>query len=297
MRGGRARVLYSGLCAIFIALLAAPLARAESFCDPGVVHDYLKPLKELPALRGEPAKQQLPFAPRNLFFGSIGQGALIVGNSTAGKQEVGYFLDYTPTSPHPTGRYLNWLVTAKLNRIDSTGRVLQGIGFKQVRGIRFHSSHALSFELSEEPALYRLEVVFRNSAGKRLGRFGRYLRAVESHSDVRFTLAQSAYHSGETVSPRLENEGTDRLLYGLAYRIEQFDGASWIPTSLGPKFFLAIGLSSSPGEAASCWGFRVSAETPAGKYRLSTSTDVYETTARDERAKQMPLNAEFEVVP
>jgi len=289
--------LYGGLCAIFIALLAAPLARADSFCGQSIIHDYLKPLKELPTLRGEPTKQQLPFAPRNLFFGPIGQGALIVSNSTAGKQEVGYFLDYTPTSPHPTGRHLNWVVTAKLSRIDSTGRVLQRIGFKQVRGIRFHSSHVLSFELSEEPALYRLEVVFRDGSGKRLGRFGRYLRAVESHSDVRFTLAQSAYHAGETVLPRLENEGTDRLLYGLGYSIEQFDGVNWTPTSLGPKIFLAIGLASSPGEAVSCWGFKIPAETSPGKYRLSTSADVYETTARDERSTRVPLNAEFEVVP
>ncbi len=281
-----------------ILVAAAPSgASASSFCETSVVHNYLKPLEGLPSLRTEPTRQRLPFGPGNLFFGTNGQGPLIVDDPQVGSQEVGYFLDYTPTNPQPTGKYLGWLVTAKLDRVDSTGRVRESAGFKQVRGLRFRSSHTLSFELSEEPALYRLEVVFRNDSGKRLGRFGRYLRVLESHPEERLTLLQSAYRPGETVVPRLENEGTDRLSYGLGYSIEQFDGAAWVPTSLGPKFFLAIGLDSFPGEAASCWEFTVPIDTPPGRYRFRTSADAYKTTARQERPERSSLTAEFEVVP
>jgi hypothetical protein len=299
MRGSVARTWRGALgAAIVILIAAAPSsARAGSFCETSVVHNYLKPLESLPSLKAEPARQRLPFGPSNLFFGISGQGPLIVDGPETGNQEVGYFLDYTPTNPHPTGKYLDWLVTAKLDRIDSTGLVRNSTGFKQVRGLHFRSSHTLSLELPEEPALYRLEVVFRDHSGKRLGRFGRYLRALKSHSEERLTLTQSTYSAGETVAPRLEDEGTDRLFYGLGYRIDEFDGVNWVPTSLGPKFFLLIGLSSFPGEAASCWRFTVPANTPPGRYRFYTSADVYKTTARDERPRRSALTAEFEVVP
>ena len=293
------RIWRGALCAaavIFVATTPSG-ASAGSFCETSVVHNYLKPLESLPSLRTEPTRQRLPFGPGNLFFGTSGQGPLIVSGPEVGSQEVGYFLDYTPTNPHPTGRYISWLVTAKLDRIDPIGRARESAGFKQVRGLRFHSSHSLSFEISEEPALYRLEVVFRNGSGKRLGHFGRYVRVIDSHSDERLTLMQSTYHPGETVAPRLENEGTDRLSYGLGYGIEEFDGGNWVPTSLGPKFFLLIGLYSLPGETASCWGFTVPTDTPLGRYRLQTSADVYKTTARQERPEHSSLTAEFEVVP
>jgi hypothetical protein len=283
--------------AIVISIAAVPAnAGASGFCATSVVHNYLKPLEGLAPLRTEPAEQRLPFAPRNLFFGISGPGPLIVADRKAGTQEVGYFLDYSPTAPHPTGKYLNWLVTAKLDRINSSGRVLKSVGFEQVRGLRFRRSHALSFVLSAEPALFRLEVVFRNGAGERLGRYGRYLRVVESHSEERLTLSQSSYGPGETMAPRLENEGTDRLNYGLGYEIAEFDGVDWAPTSLGPKLFLPIGVDSFPGEAASCWRFTIPAGTPPGKYQFRTSADIYETSATRERPRRLFLNAEFEVV-
>jgi hypothetical protein len=188
-------------------------------------------------------------------------------------------------------------VTAKLDRVNSAGRVRGSAGFKQVRGLHFRSSHTLAFELPEEPALYRLEVVFRDHSGKRLGRFGRNLRVLKSHSDEQLTLLQSAYQAGETVAPRLENEGTDRLLLGLGYGIEEFDGTDWVATSLGPEFFLLIGLSSFPGEAASCWKFTIPMDTAPGRYRFQTSADIYKTTGRKERPEHSSLTVEFEVVP
>jgi len=257
-----------------------------------MVQDYLKPLEDLPSLTSEPVGQQPPFAPHDLSFGTTGPETLVIG-----KQKVGYFLDYRPTVAQPTGKDLDWLVTAKLARINSSGRVLESGGFKRVRGLRFHRRHTLAFELSSEPALYRLEVVFRNSAGKRLGHYGRYLRVLEPQPGPHLTLLQSTYRPGETVAPRLENEGPNWLFYGLGYGIEEFDGSNWVPTSLGPKAFLLIGLISSPGETASCWRFTIPADIAPGKYRLRTSIDIYKEPSRREPRESAYLTAEFEVVP
>jgi hypothetical protein len=257
-----------------------------------MVQDYLKPLEGLPALTSEPVGHRLPFAPPNLSFGATGTETLAIG-----RQEAGYFLDYIPTAAHPTGRDLGWLVTAKLARINPAGRVLERVDFKRVRGLRFHRRHKLAFGLSPEPALYRLEVVFRNSSGKRLGRYGRYLRVMAPQPGPHFTLFQTAYRPGETVAPRLENEGVSWLFYGLGYVIEAFDGSNWVPTSLGPKVFLAIGLISGPGETASCWRFTIPAGATPGRYRLLTSIDIYDEPSHREPAEKAFLAAEFEVVP
>jgi hypothetical protein len=291
--GGRqTRAWRAALCVPIVLLVAVTPASASSFCENGRVHDYLRPLEGLPSLTSEPVGQQVPFAPHDLSFGVSGPDTLAIG-----KQKVGYYLDYTPTATHPTSRDLGWLVTAKLTRINSAGRMLERVGFKRVRGLRSHRKYILAFELSSEPALYRLEVVFRNSSGKRLGRYGRYLRVLEPQAGPHLTLFQSAYRPGETVAPRLENEGTGWLFYGLGYRIEEFNGSDWVPTSLGPKAFLLIGLSSGPGETASCWRFTIPADTASGQYRLLTSIDVSKEPSLREPAEKTFLTAEFEVVP
>ncbi len=266
-------------------------ASAGSFCESGPVHDYLKPLDGLPSLTSEPVGERVPFAPHHLSFGATGPNTLAIG-----KQKAGYYLDYRPKAAHPNKRDLGWLVTAKLTRINSAGRVLESVGFKRVRGLRSHRRYTLAFELSSEPALYRLEVVFRNSSGKRLGRYGRYLRVLEPQAGPHLTLFQSTYRPGETVAPRLENEGTGWLSYGLGYGIEEFNGSGWAPTSLGPKVFLLIGLSSGPGKTASCWRFTIPADTAPGRYRLLTSIEVYKDASDRELVEKTSLSAEFEVV-
>lgn len=293
MLGGRLRTWCGVLCAIPVLVAVVPAsAGASGFCETGAVRNYEKPLEALPPLRPGPVDERLPFGPRNLFFGPIGDGPVAVGS-----QQVGYSLTYSRSTPRPTGKKLGWLVTAKLDRIDAKGRALERLAFKQVDGLRLPSKHTLAFRISAEPALYRIEVVFRDGSGKRLGRYGKYLLIIEQQSGARLNLLQSSYRPGETVVPRLENEGTDTLFYGLGYVIEEFDGVEWVPTSLGPKFFLLIGLSSSPGEAASCWRFTVPAETPPGKYRFRLSIDVYKEPSRRESPEHSSLTAEFEVVP
>jgi hypothetical protein len=293
MEGTWSKMWCGALCAVLLLAAAGTAnARASAFCETSVIHNYEKPLEAMPPIRASPERERLPFGPGNLFFGTIGIGPVAVGS-----QEVGYAMTYSRTAPHPTGSKLGWLVTAKLDRVDATRRVTEPVAFEQVDGVRFPSKHQLAFKVSSKPALYRIEAVFRDGSGKRLGRYGRYLRVVQMHSEKRLALPQTSYRVGETVAPRLENEGTDTLFYGLGYAVDKFDGINWAPTSLGPEAFLLIGLYSFPGEAASCWPFTVPAEAQAGEYRLRLSVTTYKALPIRKRPHASFLTAEFEVEP
>ena len=291
MGGSAPRFLRFALCtAIACAGLVPANAVAGSFCETRTVRNYEQPLERMPPIRKVPARQKLPFGPGNISFGQQSSGPLVVGS-----EEVGYFLDYTRTTAHPNGKRLNWLVTAKLDRVDAEGQALESIAFRQLDGLRFPSKRTLSFPLSSRPALYRLEIVFRDRSGQRLGRYGEYMRVMRPDSESRLTLPHVAFHPGEVVAPTLVNEGTDRLSYGLAYAIEEFDGTGWSRAPLGQMFFLAIGLGSGPGVAASCWSFSVPSGATPGKYRFVVSADAYRSDSSN--PEKRTLTAEFEILP
>lgn len=293
MRGRPPRLCSGALCAaIAIAAVLPASAAASGFCETSQVHNYEKPLEGMPPVRPSPETQKLPFGPGNIFFGSRGPGPLAIGS-----EEVGYSLDYTRIATHPSGKRLDWLVIAKLDQVDAEGHVQKRVAFDQVNGLRFPSKHTLAFPLSARPALYRLEVVFRDGSGQRLGRYGEYVRVMRSRPEAHLVLSQSAFRPGELVAPRLENKGTDRLFYGLGYSIEEFDGTGWSRASISPTgAVLLIGLWSGPGEAASCWRFVVPTDAAPGKYRFVLSVDAYRGAAR-EHSEKLALSSEFEILP
>lgn len=286
------RLCRVALCtAIAIVGVVPASAAASGFCETSTVHNYEKPLESMPPIRQGPTTQKLPFGPANVFFGSVGPGPLAIGS-----EEVGYFLDYTRIATHPKGKRLDWLVTAKLDRVDTEGHTQESVAFEKVGGLRFPSEHTLAFVLSAKPALYRVEIVFRDGSGQLLGRYGEYVRVMLPHPESRLTLPQSAYRPGEVVAPRLENMGTDRLLYGLGYSIEKFDGTGWSRASISPTgAVLLIGLGSGPGEAASCWSFAVPSGAPPGQYRFLLSADAYRGDRR-EHPEKLALSTEFEIL-
>jgi len=163
--------------------------------------------------------------------------------------------------------------------------------------LRSHGHRRFWFRLPGKPSLYRFEIEFRNRAGKRIGRFGRYLRVMRPRRDARLTLKATSFQPGETVSPRLENFGTESLLYGLGYSIESYDGATWSRSAIDrPRPVPLIGLRTGPGEAASCWDFTIPPDARPGLHRFVWSGRASRETIPGHNGG-LKLTADFQVLP
>src|SRR5689334_1290660 len=156
--------------------LSAATAQAD-FCQTGTVRDYEKPLKRLPAVPAPPFDDRLNFAPAGTYLSRFTYGPLQVG---PGKR--GFDLSYSPYEGSPPSRRLDWQVTSRLFTVNRSGarigrpRTIE----KYVKRLRPEGEGNLgfAFEVPGNPALYRLEIVFENKAGRRLGRFGENFRVL-----------------------------------------------------------------------------------------------------------------------
>jgi hypothetical protein len=280
------------VASVLAMLIATPaIADADPFCETSVVRNYRKPLEGMPPLHSSPLGERLSFGPRNVFFGRTGPWPLVVGSA-----EIGFHLSYASITKHNTGPPLHWLVTAKLAQVDLSGLVRDVIDWKRVDGLELSDRISFSFQPPSKPALYRIEVVFRNKSRKKLGRFGEYFRVMRPTLDAGLSLNGASFRPGETVSARLENYGTEALSYGLHYSIEAFDGSAWARSPISPSGpVVAIGLATGPGEAASCWDFRIPPDAPPGLYRFVWSGESYRN--RFTGFRPLTLTAEFQIAP
>jgi hypothetical protein len=291
-------------CALSIAcasLIFAPLpAAAAGFCETAVVGNWVKPLEELPRLGSVPADHRLPFGPPGVYiYPGRREGPSFGGQIRTQKSggTVGFTLVIPPRSAkdgNPNLQPLGWLATTKLTRLDRGGRVRQLLGFRRRRVVGPASNGSFAFDQPETHGIYRVEIVFRNLAGKRLGRFGEYFRVAPAVSDARLTLNAASYGPGETLSACLENLGTGTVTYGgcvggdgLLYQefaIEVFDGSVWGRSSIDPTGSCAgVGLGLVPAKAAKVGTFMIPTNAPPGLYRAAMGD-------------QGQITAEFQVV-
>ena len=106
-----------------------------------------------------------------------------------------------------------------------------------------NAGNRFSFSVSAKPALYRIEIIFQDGHGKRLGRYGEYLRVVRPNEDARLVVTPSSLIPGETVHARVENFGTDAVSYGEGSRIERYGDAGWeslLEPPFNPHYYLTI---------------------------------------------------------
>jgi hypothetical protein len=276
---------------------AAPASASATFCQTAVVHDYMKPLEQTPAIRPVPLDGHLPFGPARVFVGRANPLQLLVGPS-----EAGFSLSFSPY--YRGAKYsplLNWIVEARFASVDRRGetRELLGIRREDVKRLRSDESGSgrllLSFDV-KQPGLYRVEMTIERPSGKRLVRYGEYIRMVPRRENLRLALPTAQVRPGEVVSPWLENRGTESLFYGLGYAIERWNGSAWEPVPLPFSAVPAIGLGTGPGRAASCWSYQVPSDATPGRYRFVLRLDRgWGIWSAQER--EATLTAEFEVTP
>jgi len=254
--------------------VSAPTAASAGFCETEVIRNYVKPLERLPKLRGLPAGAELPFGPKGLSLRRKGGEQPLLFES----KEVGFTLSYKRSEGGVPRPRLDWLVTTSLVRVDRRGRTLRLMASSH-RGVTrpgprvprtekgSHTPFRLSFDF--EPGLYRLEIVFEDRAGQRLGRFGEYFRALRPKREApRFSLNGTIFRPGDTAIARVENYGGGWLTFGVGYAIEFFDGSNWAPVQLPFDAVPAIKLGAGPGVSASCWRYPIPGDAAFGLYRF-----------------------------
>lgn len=279
-------------CVICLLVLARGSAQAgfndgsSSFCNRQVVKDYQQSLRRMPFIPSPPASGQLPFAPKATFFELLPGDFLVTLGETV--QRAGFAFS-VPSGSSRTF-HLNWIVEANLVQIDRYGDERQIKRFKTLR-LGALTDSALdqieeSVSLRSRPAYYRFEVVFSRPNGKRLGRYGQYIRVVRPKFAARLSADLDSLRAGESLTFRIENFGTERVSYSPSFSLEYLRGSTWVEQPLDVRWPRII-LTAAPGEAGGCQTFLVPPETSPGRYRISKSL----------RGRGRSLTAEFDVVP
>lgn len=203
-------------------------------------------------------------APHGVYLLSLGHGRVLLPES---HERVGYSLKILK-SGNPDPR-LNWFITAKLARVDSRGRLRQLLESKRGHASGAGYNGSFGFDSPKRLGSYRLEITFRDSAGRDLGRFGSYFRVVPSVQDARLTLDAASYEPGETVSACLENFGTTAIGSGTCgISIETFEGAVWRLARFSPPGYCPADLALLlAGRTAHAGSFGLPTDAPVGTYR------------------------------
>ena len=264
---------------------------APPFCEGAVVHDYLMPLKRMPRLHSPPSTGRLGFASERLRLRPL--PSLLVGEGKVG-YELTLFERGSPV-------HLGWDVTATLVQVDWRGRVKEVVtrSRRHLATVSRRRGGGVRFPVGEAPAVYRLTVVFRTEAGRKLGGYGFYFRVVSPTQNARLSLNTDSYRPGNMVFGRIENFGTASVLYGAPYAIERQEGSAWTEAPESPRGpWILIGYITGPGLAAEhCSGFWVPPGMPLGRYRMVKELSFMTRLPIEGRPPSTPVAAEFDIVP
>jgi hypothetical protein len=265
-----------------------PAAKAPvpTFCA-NPVDNYRAPLEKLQPIPALPEAGVLPFAPAGLTVGVTGPQGLLVGGSS-----VGFRL--TNSAPDATAApRLDWTVLERLIRLTDNGSHLHPAGLKRIDLAQLPAGkhRGLTFPLPTTPAMYSLEVTIQNHHGRRLGRYGEYIRVVNRVVNTGLTLA--AYDNvtpGGYVESCFENHGSASVT-PTGTNLERFDGSAWHPVLIGPQYSPAqttIQRTLGPGETEKI-GTLVPPNARPGLYKLTATGTVADT------GEAIVLSAEFGV--
>jgi hypothetical protein len=259
------------------------------FCSAPVVDNYRAPLEKLKPIPAVPEAGVLPFAPAGLTLGVTGpQGILVGGSTNVGLRLINAATTTTAAKP------LNWIVLERLIRFSADGTRIQPAGLKRIdlKQLPAGKHRGLTFPLTSTPGIYSLEVTIQNHRGRRLGRYGEYLRVVGRTVDVGIKLA--AYDSvvpGSYLESCFENHGSASVA-PTGTSLEHLDNGTWHAVAVGPRYAPAqttIQRSLGPGEAERI-GTLVPPDAKPGLYKLNVAGTVLDS------GEPVVLSAEFGVL-
>jgi hypothetical protein len=220
------------------------VAKPAAFCpNPGT--DYRAPLDALQAIPALPEGGVLPFGPRGMTIAATGPQGVLVGGSNVG---------FRLTNATAPTKKLNWTVLERLTRLTQKGHGLHPEGLQRIDLAQLPTGkhRGLTFPIAAKPAVYSLEVTIQNGRGRRLGRYGEYIRVVERSVDIGIALA--AYDNvvpGGYLESCFENHGTASVTPTGA-TLERWNGSSWHSVAEKPTYTPAQSLAVralGPGES------------------------------------------------
>lgn len=282
-------------CAIGGMLASAHSSRAVTyepappFCDGAIARDFLAPFKRMPKLHAPAPTGRVGFGPASLRLQQL--PSLLVGEGS-----VGYELSLRRSFPTV---YVGWDVTTTLTRIDWRGRAIETLDtmHRHVRAVRPRQGAGAHFDVSKEPATYRVTAIFYSQSGRKLGGYGFYFRVVALSRRAQLKLNAAQYRPETRVFGRVENFGSEPIFYGAPYRIEKLEGTTWIKAPESPRWFILPLYAVGPGLAGDqCSGFWIPPTMPPGRYRMSKEVDFGDWRPPRNREPAV-LTAEFDIVP
>jgi hypothetical protein len=249
------------LAAVALDASASKVTTAGT-CEGETVVDYRAPLEALPPVRSVPVTEKLPFGPAGIALAEVGN-ELAVGPSAQG-----FRLAYRGSSPSPLG----WELEAQLRRVSTVSPEGHLLASKraELAGAAGGRKRLLIFPVSSKPALYRITMSITDAEGRRLGRFGRYVRVLPDAPSAVLNILGGPHRPGEWVGGCVENRGTVALQSGYT-RLERLEDSGWRPVFVGPQY--AVGSSAIlrnflPGEAERIFAY-LPPDAGPGTYRLA----------------------------
>jgi hypothetical protein len=175
-----------------------------AFCSNPIVDNYRAPLEKLQPIPALPEGGALPFA-SGMTVGATGPQGLLVGGSN-----IGFRLTSAAAASTAVAR-LDWTVLERLIRLTDNGSRPHPAGLKRIdlKQLPAGKHRGLTFPIPPTPAVYSLEITIQNHRGRRLGRYGEYIRVVDRTVDAGLTLA--AYDNiapGAYLESCFENHGS-----------------------------------------------------------------------------------------
>jgi hypothetical protein len=177
------------------------------------------------------------------------------------------FLGNKPNT-HPR---LDWLVTAQLVSLDSSGASLEEVAHGHIRIGYIDDAYqpSLNLPVPDQAGFYRFDVQIAGANGDLLGSYSEYLRVVAPSVKVRLGISDRRFRPGQTLATRPEELGTDWISFGEDFEVQRRSGGGWRHyPSLSPEIWEAWGGFAGPGGAGRCSYLHIPADTPAGRYRV-----------------------------
>lgn len=291
--------LVLGLSSQPVAPSAAAHTGAKAFCASPGPRDYAAPLANLPPInrihpgpKEHPGLGNLPFGPRGIEMYVDTEGPVIVRPEKYGVAfwDVGYLGNKPETHSK-----LDWLVTAQMVALDSSGASLDEVAHGHIRIGRIDNAYqpSLNLPVPDRLGFYRFDVQIAGADGNLLGSYSEYLRVVAPSLKVRLGINDRQFRPGQTLATRPEELGTEWISFGESFEVQRRSGSRWRSySSLLPGIWALWRGFVGPGGAGRCSSLHIPIDTPAGRYRVVQTVGV---NPSGKRGHGLTLTAPFSV--
>jgi hypothetical protein len=227
----------------------------------------------------------LPFGPVGI-RGTRGEPEVQTGKGRVG---FAFFAKRIPER----GLAVEWHVDIDVDRVDSRGRVVRRVAGKAEFVGRVHDDRELDFTTRARfsRGLYRYLLVLRDRSGRRLARYGQYMRIMRPRFQVEAEAFPERIRAGDTIGVQIANLGTVIVNFG-AGGIQRRENGTWVPAGFFSRGGVRRRLASlMPGRRGPCRQLTIPADAPVGVYRAKSL--VYTQAAHRPRS----ITARFTVEP